>query len=439
MKQLYYLLIGACLISGCANLDSADPSERKTFVKFYEGASSMTAAAIEPTPDGFVILANVQQTINANTEYFTVVFEVDQDGNKTSDFISLPGGIGKDIKRLPSGYIIVGDSIFVNSEEEQAANVTVTSLRTLILDNSFTKQRAFFLSDTITNAPIKRDYFGGAVTLTPDGRMVVLGTFKEGVVNQLNAPEKQLIIVLNSDFTINWANSFNLEDNTYQNSRSVHFSPTGKIIWATSIADIQGSFTRSWLAIPVVEDSSIYKNFSPFGQTSTQLMVPGDIKPSINPGLGYGVVGTYSLQTDGSGSNIFFAKVFADGTVDASSVKYFDGISSFENIQSINQDESQILDQGKTLCATNDAGFVIAGSMTTNPSKGNGGKDIFLIKVDAFGNPQWMKTLGGTGDEEVASVIQTEDGDLLICGTSTIGDYSSIFLMKTDNEGNLKN
>src|SRR5688572_31817479 len=30
----------------------------------------------------------------------------------------------------------------------------------------------------------------------------------------------------------------------------------------------------------------------------------------------------------------------------------------------------------------------------STPNRGNGGKDIFLVKVDALGNPQWNKIIG---------------------------------------------
>jgi len=66
-------------------------------------------------------------------------------------------------------------------------------------------------------------------------------------------------------------------------------------------------------------------------------------------------------------------------------------------------------------------------------------KTFFLVKVNAFGDVVWMKTMGGTGDEVPISIRETGSGDLLVCGTNTIGDYASVFLMKMDKNGELKN
>lgn len=401
----------------------------------------MTAASVEPTQNGYVILANVEQTIEANTSFFTLVFEVDDQGNRLGGFFSFPNGTGKSIKPLSTGgYVIVGDSISVQADAEQAANVTISSMRTLIIGGGFELLRSFVLTDSNPNVnAIKQDFFGGAVTVAQDGRIFILGTYKEGVVNQVSAPEKQLLFVRNADLSPNWSNDFDLTDNTYQNAKSVHLSPSGQVIWATAIADIQGSFNRSWLAIPAVQDSAIYSNFSQLGQTTTQFMVPADIQPAINPSLGFGVVGTYSSQTDGSAGNMFFVRVRANGLIDPTTIRYFDGIESFNGTVAVDPGLSSIVDQGKAICATRDGGFLVAGSMQTNPQKGNGGKDVFLVKVNAFGNPIWMKTLGGAGDEEVAAVRRAKDGGLIVCGTNTIGDYSSVFLMKLDENGNLEN
>jgi hypothetical protein len=62
-----------------------------------------------------------------------------------------------------------------------------------------------------------------------------------------------------------------------------------------------------------------------------------------------------------------------------------------------------------------------------------------LIKVDGLGNPVWNKLIGGGGDEFVSTIRETEDGGFLICGTSTISGFSNIFLVKTDEFGELKN
>ena len=164
------------------------------------------------------------------------------------------------------------------------------------------------------------------------------------------------------------------------------------------------------------------------------------MQPSNSPALGYGVIGTYSKATDGSEGNMFFFRVLPNGNIIPGSDRYFDGIESFKSDSlDINKNFSTIVDEGEAICSTSDGGFVLAGSFTTNPEKGNGGKDILLIKVNFLGNIVWSKTFGAGGDETISAIREASDGSLLICGTSDLGDYSSIFLMKTDSNGEIKN
>jgi hypothetical protein len=85
---------------------------------------------------------------------------------------------------------------------------------------------------------------------------------------------------------------------------------------------------------------------------------------------------------------------------------------------------------------TSDGGYIVAG---TTSSFGAGGGDIFLIKTNAFGNVQWAKTYGGTGDDVAYSVRQTSDGGYIVASyTSSFGAGTyDAFLIKTDANGNI--
>ena len=86
----------------------------------------------------------------------------------------------------------------------------------------------------------------------------------------------------------------------------VELDENGNIIWASAIADVQGDFISSYLAIPFVKEQSVPINFSQFKETTSQRFLPKDIQPASSPEFGYGVVGTYSEAIDGSKSNLFF-------------------------------------------------------------------------------------------------------------------------------------
>lgn len=449
MRYILLFAVCAALFTSCNNLEDASPADRNTFVKSLEGPYDLRAASLELIPDGYVILAN-ETVIKEDTSYVqTVLIEVTEKGDRIGEFHTFKGGTGKSFKPLLdngslTGYIIVGDSIYIDPLAQQAANVSIASMRILIINNDFSRSKSLFISDKepITDVngghPVKTDFFGGAVNTSSDDKIILLGTYKEGLINQAAAPEKQLLFSLDADRDSAWFKTYDLLTNTFANAKSVHFS-NENIIWATAIADVQGDFTSSYLTIPKVSEASSFDNFNPFGQNTTQLFLPADIQKAKSEEFGFGVIGTYSETTDGSKSNMFFLRVDILGNVIPESDRYFDAIESFKKDSAdIQRNVSSIIDEGEAIAATKD-GFILAGSFTTIPAKGKGGKDIFLVKVDDFGNMLWAKTFGGSGDETVSVVREAKDGGLIICGTNTLGGYSSIFLIKTDKNGELKN
>lgn len=92
------------------------------------------------------------------------------------------------------------------------------------------------------------------------------------------------------------------------------------------------------------------------------------------------------------------------------------------------------IEQGFDVAATSDGGFIIVGR--TN-SFGNGGDDVYLIKVDAEGNELWSKTFGDTGNDVGRSVIEVADG-YVIAGSihDLTSDSRDIYILKTDFDGN---
>jgi hypothetical protein len=93
-------------------------------------------------------------------------------------------------------------------------------------------------------------------------------------------------------------------------------------------------------------------------------------------------------------------------------------------------------DVGRSAVQTPDGGYAIAG--WTN-SFGNGGDDMYLIKLDGAGNLLWAKTYGGSGNDRAWSLINDMDGGLVLCGqTSSFGaSPNQFYLVKTDSQGNL--
>ncbi len=83
---------------------------------------------------------------------------------------------------------------------------------------------------------------------------------------------------------------------------------------------------------------------------------------------------------------------------------------------------------------TSDGGFVVAGK--TN-SEGNGGSDVFLLKITSLGEESWRQTFGGNQDDSAKCVRETSDGGFIVCGsTESIGNGDSqIFVVKANVHG----
>jgi hypothetical protein len=82
---------------------------------------------------------------------------------------------------------------------------------------------------------------------------------------------------------------------------------------------------------------------------------------------------------------------------------------------------------------TADSGYISVG--TISPEIGS--VDIILIKFDSNGDSSWLKRYDGGGNEIGVSAKQTRDGGFIIAGTKRIGKLDNIWLIKTNNIGNI--
>jgi putative intracellular protease/amidase len=90
-------------------------------------------------------------------------------------------------------------------------------------------------------------------------------------------------------------------------------------------------------------------------------------------------------------------------------------------------------DVGTALCESHDGNLYVGGY---THSFGEGEEDVYLIKIDKNGNKIWSRTFGGERLDMANSISLTEDGGLLIGGTSgSFSNNTDFYLIRTDDRG----
>ena len=86
---------------------------------------------------------------------------------------------------------------------------------------------------------------------------------------------------------------------------------------------------------------------------------------------------------------------------------------------------------------TDDGGYIVVGETRTF---GAGGRDIWLLKLNASGTSEWSRTFGGPEDDVAYDVQQTRDGGYILAGETHSFQAGSVvksdfWLVKTDASG----
>ncbi len=121
-------------------------------------------------------------------------------------------------------------------------------------------------------------------------------------------------------------------------------------------------------------------------------------------------------------------------------------LGAIEWQKSLGGSESDI---GYAVQQTDDGGYILAGSSTSNDgdvSGNHGNYDFWVVKLNAQGSIQWQKSLGGSDSENARDIKQTQDGGYLVFGSSSSSDgditinygSSDYWVVKLDATGNIE-
>jgi len=105
-------------------------------------------------------------------------------------------------------------------------------------------------------------------------------------------------------------------------------------------------------------------------------------------------------------------------------------------------------DVAVSLQPTEDGGYIAVGETTSTNGDitvSYGMADVWIVKVDAGGEKEWVKTIGGSMDDRVTCIEQLSDGTLLLSGFtwSHDGDFSdntynyAIWNLQVDEDGSV--
>ena len=131
---------------------------------------------------------------------------------------------------------------------------------------------------------------------------------------------------------------------------------------------------------------------------------------------GYAIAGR--TQILGEGFQVYVIRLDVDGTI-------------LWEVDYGNEDD-QTDEIGYDIVEAPDQGLVIVGE--TNLGGPFDGRDVYLLKLNKYGDREWEHFFGTDGDDRGFAIQNTQDGGFVLTGSSE----NLIYVVKTDSEGNLE-
>lgn len=216
----------------------------------------------------------------------------------------------------------------------------------------------------------------------------------------------------------------------FSDTQSVIVRSTQKEITSFSISGYSGRINGTTISIELPANANVASLTAVFSTTGASVMANGVNQVSGETANNFSLPVVYRVfAEDGS---------WRDYTVMVSLMKIFKRtLGGSQN------------DYPGMVIATSDGGYLASAytwSTNGNVSGNHGGRDAWLLKFDQSGNIEWSKCLGGTLDEDLVYIVQTNDGGYIASGytRSNNGDVSGwhggddFWLVKLDAGGNIQ-
>lgn len=429
MKKLFTLLL-VCLFFACTDEQSADLGDSATFVKMYGGPHGDIAYLAKQTPDdGFILLGTTEIEVGTSSIFKIRLVKTDKFGNTEweqlypAEFDEPAYSLkGRSLIIMDDGYLVVGDRI----NRTNGVNELVSSLNFLKVDLTGTEDGNTSKNYPLLNDLIPPDTIGSLqgfdVIQDVDGNLVVLSAMQDNtntnndmLLSKFNSNLTGSILCGDSiagDFAVNGLPA--IAKSLYQNA-----STSQIVVGGTS--DIKGN--PDFRIITFNDCQSNPSSGGAFNTNGTGTYIASQVIPY---GDLYAVVGTTDAHPDGTDDNMFIAITDGNGVPLANRTHFIYDLPAELPLE---QDE-----EGRTIAATADGGFIIAGSSLSNS---RGEIDILVVKTDAFGGVQWSIRLGDTNEEYATHVEQTSDGGYIIFGNTEFGGIDTMVLTKISKNGEL--
>jgi|GEM_PF-828317 len=442
MRKIFTFLFLVFIFLSCkeSGVKLAKPS---TFVRYFNGGFPDEAKDIIKTFDGgYLLLANsTTNTTLSNTYYKIKLIKTDAYGNQIGEPMLFPqfNALG-DTASVVSYY---GSSITA-IEEDKLGNGTYAITGYQLLSGG---------KSNLLIIEIEIDAKGEIVKSTPKVfDLQSRGLQMKGVAVTYSSQSNSLLVVGQVQSSITDMFFTQLDGNTLDtlwtkmsgtnNSSDPSIAPTTLI--NRIYLDQQGlnaywGGTRYYSSsVPnpnhIIFDKSGFNSnitgYDNYFPTNSQFSVSGnDFIPYQG---GYAFIGSHYL----SGSNNQY-----DGVLFTQMNEAFGTPTGMTNLLSLKDSlhlnvASQATTPANSLCGAQDGGLLLLCTASLDAQDSN--TDYYLVKVNGFGKQQWTRQYGSQSKDIGAKVLLADDGGFVILGTTAFAGVNSIFLMKTDSDGNIQ-